>query len=426
MKNVVKLAVQCLPVLFIIVLCSCDQSEMREFPDDTLSSQKVKTENVKNSSIELVEMFNKSLNGEQNTKSLDSHFEDIIIDECIKTTYHFSLDKRLMINNQVDVDSTSVDLFLVNFHNPDGTPGYSIVSGDDRINKVYLYSRGQIADTAKIYPLACVVKAIPSVLEKDLNNFYQNPIDKKNSRSLITNYGPLISTHWDQDYPYNSQCPRFSENDKDFYLKGRAPAGCATIAAAQVVVYYSKFTSGIINSGKRYVYDFMRLKSNAKVDKNNAEMVFQVGQLCKELGEGIGVKWSADKGDLADPRKISKYLSDVQGYSIETWNDKNVDINKMANNIMRGNPHITAGMRKKPRSGHVWIWDGVKIDIVNSVVTMVHCNWGMGYTNTSLDYADTWFTPETMEQPDPDEQPYFDDNVQIYITGYQFNPGPVE
>lgn len=71
---------------------------------------------------------------------------------------------------------------------------------------------------------------------------------------------------------------------------------------------------------------------------------------------------------------------------------------------------------KKPQSGHVWIWDGVQVN-ANSEVTLVHCNWGHGFTSGISD-SDGWYTISRMEQPDPDMQPYFDDNVQIYITNY--------
>ena len=119
---------------------------------------------------------------------------------------------------------------------------------------------------------------------------------------------------------------------------------------------------------------------------------------------------------MADPRKIATYLTSKQGYSIECDNDANVDINKLSRNIQRGNHHISAGMRKDPRSGHVWIWDGVQVN-ANSEVTLVHCNWGHGFTSGISD-SDGWYTISRMEQPDPDMQPYFDDNVQIYITNY--------
>lgn len=412
-----------LPTFLLSVLCSCSQNEIDELPiSASLSSGKNFT--ADNEAVDLVKSFKASLvNSETDklTKSDDFSLNSITIDGCQKTRYHFSFDNVTIRSSSVQIpDTASIDLYLVNFHETDGTPGYSIVAADDRVNKVYLYSKGQIGDTAHIYPLACVVKSIPSVLKRDLENYYQEPTTKAQSRALITTYGPHISTHWDQEYPYNNKCKAYPELNNDIYLKGHAPAGCATIATAQAVTHYCKFKSN-------NKYEFLRMGSTPRVDPQNTEMVSQVSQLISEIAYGLGVKWGVDATDLPDPTKIGNYLKNVHGYSIEIWDDKNVNINKMANNIMRGNVHITAGMRKKPKNGHVWIWDGVKIDIVNSEVTMIHCNWGQGiyndYTNGGY-YTDSWFTPATMEQPDVNQQPYFDNNVQIYITE-SFSPLPI-
>ncbi len=402
-----KVIFKFLPAFLLLGLCSCEQTDIEKL--QTTSEAALR---IEDKTIDLVKSFKASLINEK-TKSTDFSFNNITIDGCQKSTYQFSFENiSTRSNNQQTPDTTSVDMYLVNFHEEDGTPGYSIVTADERINKVYLYSRGHITDTAKIYPLACIIKSIPSVLKKDLENYYNTPTTKAHTRAFMTTYGPHIMTHWDQEYPYNNKCKAYPELNDDIDLRGHAYAGCSTIATAQAVTHYGKFKSN-------YKYEFLRLKTKPRIDPQNTEMVSQVSQLCSEIAYGIGVTWYVDKTDLPDPTKIGKYLTNVHGYSTEIWNDKNVDINKMANNIMRGNVHITAGMRKSPRTGHVWIWDGVQIDALKSEVTMVHCNWGQGIYSDYVDggyYTDSWFTPETMEQPDKNLQPYFDDNVQIYIN----------
>lgn len=418
MKEMLKF----LPALLLLGLCSCEQKEMENLAVVASVDSQNNMLSVEDKTIDLVKSFKVSLvnSSEEMTKS-DLSQDNITINDCEKTTYHFSFDNITTRSNIQIPDTASIDVYLVNFHEADGTPGYSIVTADERINKVYLYSKGEIGDTAKIYPLACVVKSIPSVLKKDLVKYYLDPTSKTQSRGLITTYGPHINTHWDQEYPYNYKCKAYPELNNDVDLRGHAPAGCSTIATAQTVAYYGKFKSN-------YTYNFFRLRSDARIDPSNSEMVSQVSQLCSEIAYGIGVDWGVDETNLPDPRKISTYLSNKHGYTTETWNDENVDIVKMANNIIRGNVHITAGMRKSPISGHVWIWDGVQINPLTFEVTMVHCNWGQGnyneYNNGGY-YNDSWFTPATMEQPDKNLQPYFDDNVQIYITDYQYNPGPI-
>lgn len=429
---IMKTAFKALSVMLLLGVCSCEQTEMKELPSVTQANLNEEVITTEGMAIDLVKNFRQSLSnssaGERHgkTKSSDFFLDNITVDECEKTTYHFPLEDIVVKSRSLQVpDSTNVDLYLVKFHTEDGIPGYSIATSDERINKVYAYSRGQISDTAAIYPLACIIKSIPSVLKNDLIKYYQDTLAVVQSRgSAPTTFGPLVTTHWDQHYPYNSQCLKYSE-PFPFPIgdNGRAPAGCATIAAAQVVAYYRRFTSNIFNNGTRFVYNFNALLSSSRIDASNSALVFEVGQFCKEIGEGIGVKWTKDAGDLTDPTKISDYLSIQQGYKTVAEDDENVDINRMANNIMNGNPHITAGMRKSPRTGHVWIWDGVQLNPTRTEVTMVHCNWGAGHTDGVN--SDTWFTPATMEQPDPNKQPYFDDNVQIYITNYSYNPGGI-
>jgi hypothetical protein len=48
---------------------------------------------------------------------------------------------------------------------------------------------------------------------------------------------PLLSTHWSQWYPYNSECPAVT-NALDGYA-GRVPTGCVPVAMGQVLRYYS-------------------------------------------------------------------------------------------------------------------------------------------------------------------------------------------
>lgn len=418
-------------VAFSVGFCGCEQVEIENYIDTAHSESKEKALQSEEASIALVQEFKNFLCDEK-TKSFNTNLSDFVIDKYTKSRYSYTFDDVATKSNGIQMpDSANIDLYLISFYDEKG-PGFSIVTADERINKVYVYSSGNISDTATISPLAHIVKSIPALVKKDLISYYQDPSSVQ-PRALLTRVGPLVTTHWDQEYPYNSQCPIFN-NITNPYLKGRAPAGCSTIATAQVVTYYKKFTSSVFNNGKRYVYNFPALRAQGRIDKNNASLVFEVGQLCHEIGQGIGVSWHADKGDLSDPRKIGNYLRDRQNYSIEIWNDKNVDIYKMANNIRLGNPHITSGMRKKPRTGHVWIWDGIIKSSTGSEIELVHCNWGWGKSNDRVDNTgviirntDTWFTPAAMEQPDENQQAYFDDNVQIYITNYTpSNPAPPE
>lgn len=422
-----KMKLYLLLFISLTFLGSCDK-EVNEF--DTLHHEVLENEydQTKASTIELVKNFSMMVSPNRDTvqmsKSIDVSSKNIIIDECIKTTYNLDLNDVILTKGSDSTmpDSTTIDLYLVNFHSENGTKGFSIATGDKRLNKVYAYTEcGSIGDTAKISPLSYLIKSIPFVVKNDIEKYYQEPSLREARQAISLIVGPHVKTHWAQDYPYNTMCPYYASLVSNSFLKGHAPVGCAAVAAAQVVAYYQRFTSSIYDSrtGLPYKYDFFELTRNPKISYNldeNNPLVVEVSQLCYEIGLGCQIKWSETEGNLDDPRKIASYLASKQGYSIECDNDANIDINKLSRNIQRGNPHISAGMRKSPRSGHVWIWDGVQVN-ANSEVTLVHCNWGNGFTS-GIDGSDGWFTISRMEQPDPDEQPYFDDNVQIYITNY--------
>ena len=403
-----------MPVMMVLLFCSCNQREVEELSQVSLKGSIAENSLVESVTLDLLNKFSKSLRNSSLTKSENS----IIVDESIKTTYHFKWnhETNTKSNGPQIPDSVSVDLYLMKFHEADGTLGYSIATGDERINKVYVYSHGDISDTARIYPLAHIIKSIPFIVKNDIENYYKNPsetIHTYGARPDITTHGPLLCTHWHQEYPYNSQIKAFPVMNAHPTLKGHAPVGCAATATAQVVTFYSKFKADIMANGKPYVYNFSKF---AFVAVPGEDAQFEVSQLCKEIGIALGIDYYPTVGILYDPRKIGTYLADKQGYSVETKYHKNIDINKLADLIMKNNPHITAGVMHGTTSGHVWVWDGVQMNWNTNEVMMVHCNWGMGIQKDSDFGSDTWFTPATMSQIDSQQPALTDDQVQIYLS----------
>ena len=59
-------------------------------------------------------------------------------------------------------------------------------------------------------------------------------------RAVKTAIAPLVTTHWDQDEPYNNQCPAF-------FSYGQSVTGCVATAMAQVL-YYTAKTGGATSS----------------------------------------------------------------------------------------------------------------------------------------------------------------------------------
>ena len=59
-------------------------------------------------------------------------------------------------------------------------------------------------------------------------------------RAVKTAIAPLVTTHWNQDEPYNNQCP-------PFFSYGQSVTGCVATAMAQVL-YYTAKTGGATSS----------------------------------------------------------------------------------------------------------------------------------------------------------------------------------
>lgn len=57
-------------------------------------------------------------------------------------------------------------------------------------------------------------------------------VEKPDSSTTLLRSDGLITTHWDQDYPYNQLCPRDPANGNSYSL-----AGCPAVAMAQIINY---------------------------------------------------------------------------------------------------------------------------------------------------------------------------------------------
>jgi hypothetical protein len=113
-------------------------------------------------------------------------------------------------------------------------------------------------------------------------------------------YGPFLETSWDQNSPYNSQCPAVPSGTGDAYYGYRAPVGCVQTAYAQIMNFHSWPPRG--NGSHTYTdasgslggthsadfsdpYDWARMQNVYSFAGNNPEgSVNAVAELLYELG----------------------------------------------------------------------------------------------------------------------------------------------
>lgn len=276
------------------------------------------------------------------------------------------------------------DLYIVNM--PDG--GFVIVSGDTKAPPVLAFSmEGKLTE-----------KGIPEALKEwikwkanEIKNIAESEVQpseeitsawaafENNSikSARVNQKDPLIKTKWGQGDYYNDLCPT-DENSQN--LNSKVPAGCVSIALAQILMYWEYPSSGvgsnIYNSsyGSLFadfgatVYDYDKMP-DFLTTPNNA-----TATLVYHCGVSINTKYgptgsSANLGfvctALLENFKYSDnmlYYSRAKHYS--EWNAL------LKNELDNNRPVIYSGEPDNGGIGHAFICDGYSGD------AYYHINWG--------------------------------------------------
>lgn len=72
---------------------------------------------------------------------------------------------------------------------------------------------------------------------------------------------PLLTTHWDQDYPYNQLCPRDPMNSDSYSY-----AGCPAVAMAQIVNYLRTTQNTRFSDNDDYYHNYLGRSYNIDDD----------------------------------------------------------------------------------------------------------------------------------------------------------------
>jgi hypothetical protein len=259
--------------------------------------------------------------------------------------------------------------------------GYIIVSGDDRIYPLLAdipsgtFLKSELAPAAE-YILETYDKEIQSVSESgmsepDLMEYY----------TQWTDINPLMSTQWNQDYPYNIYCPAVGTQV--------CMTGCVATAMAQVIRcigYYNgsgyRRYDGINANGEAVEYDFgansfdfdqMYDSYSSSVSK---ESIDQVGRLMLACGLAAGMNYGVSESGANNtnvPNAFSKYFGYDSKYtrmfyrydfSQAQWE------NMIYRQLQLGRPVYYSG--SSGIVGHAFVIDGYR------TAGLYHVNWGWG------------------------------------------------
>ena len=208
------------------------------------------------------------------------------------------------------LDRNAVDYYVFNVSNGEG---FVIVAGDDRVRPILAYSTTGQYDPQNVsegfqFILDGFREEIQYVREHNLTASHDIVAEWKrvNETGSINRSGktravvdPLCQTIWNQNYPWNSQCPEDPEGDGGYVY-----AGCAATAMGQVMKFWDwpavgngshtynpdGYAQQTANFGQtEYHFELMPLALDST---SSEEEIYYVAQLLHHLGIALDMQYS--------------------------------------------------------------------------------------------------------------------------------------
>jgi hypothetical protein len=303
---------------------------------------------------------------------------------------------------QQSATSTANNCFYV--FNRGTADGYVIVSADDRAQSILGYTDSGSFDYASLPSNA---RWWFSEYQREIQYLIDHPNLKAKAatpKALSTSVAPLCKSLWNQNSPFNDNCPTYTEHGTGQTL--HCASGCVATATSQVMYYHQwpvkgtgscSYTSRQIYGSDTLVYDLSANFSESTYDWANMTDCYNsssttaqreaVAKLMSDVGIGLemsyGPESSSDSGPICnalvsyfgyDP-SLSIIWRDL--YSCDEWEAL---IQKELNSKR---PVIFGGSGSN--GGHQFFCDGYNTD------DYYHFNWGWGgtsdgyYKTTALD-----------------------------------------
>lgn len=199
----------------------------------------------------------------------------------------------------------------------------------------------------------------------------------------------MIQTIWHQESPFNDLMPR----RRKFWVVGpkkKAPAGCGSIALAQILTYMNDVAYSF--NGRPINYN--RLQGFCTLSNTNTSdptASYEAAYLLYALGQRLHTVYGYDFG-LTLPLNVKRFLRDYGYKDVKRTFDANDRRTEVLKSLDRGCPvFITSGSRWT--SFHSWVIDGYRKEALVSKTTKtdtgevisetrdqetlyVHCNYG--------------------------------------------------
>ena len=293
----------------------------------------------------------------------------------------------------------AADYYVFNVSNGEG---FVIVAADDRVKPILAYSTTGRFDPDNVsegflFALDGYCEEIAYVREHNLSatsdimaewrSLAQNGSLNRGGRTRVV-VGPLCQSIWNQNFPWNSQCPEDPEGNG-----GHVYAGCVATAMGQVMKYWDWPATGTgshsynpqgyehqsANFGEtEYHFELMPLALDST---NTEEEYFYVAQFLHHLGISVDMQYSGHgSGAYSDdvPRALRNYFrytcdNHVSNYNF--WPGMGYSNEEWANMLKNGGldeliPLYYSGSDDNGAGGHAFVCDGYDEN------DYFHFNWG--------------------------------------------------
>ena len=291
-----------------------------------------------------------------------------------------------------------VDYYAFNVANGNG---FVIVAGDNRVKPILAYSTTGSFDPQNVsegfaFTLDGFRAEIQYVREHHLSaapdivsewNSVANTGEINRGRQARAVVGPLCQTIWNQNYPYNSQCPEDEEGSG-----GHVYAGCVATAMGQVMKYwdypeqgmgsYTYYPSGYpqqtANFGStEYHFELMPLSLDST---STDEEIFYIAQFLHHCGIAVDMQYSGH-GSGAYSQDVPTALHNYFGYTTQEyetlgfWGFNFYTNEQWAQMLKDGGldeqmPLYYSGSDENGAGGHAFVCDGYDEN------DYFHFNWG--------------------------------------------------
>lgn len=278
--------------------------------------------------------------------------------------------------------------------NVNSDDGFVIVSGHENVRPILAYAfRGAFKQDEKSPGFIAWMEHYKNQIQYVLDNESETAqtSNPEEEAPPFKKAPPLLSTRWNQNYPYSFSSPKDTSRWDD-----RAPAGCVALAMAQILNFweypetcnkvegYSSSAYNWISSIEASTYDWSMMPD----ELNNSSAAHKKEEVSKLIYHcGVSIKTSyGPRVTLANSSNIPGALSESFSYKTSARYVKRENYRPASwNSLLKaeldnGRPILYVG--QDPNGIHAFVCDGYQ----NS--GYFHFNWGWGGIHDAYYYLD--------------------------------------